>query len=110
MGGTAGRLRPVRVPQRTSLSFAVNVIPPFYLHVSPSAGPANDTKDDTLSLPTLISSYGYLYFVSYYMSVFMTAGWLRSCFIYPHLPRPYPCIVAPFIQDFFAISIADIST
>ena len=39
------------------------------------------------------------YFVSYYMPVFMAVDWFRLLFIGPHLPRPYPRVVAPFITN-----------
>ena len=93
VGGTAGRLRPVRVPQRTSLSFAVNVIPPFYLHVSPSAGPANDTKMTRFLFQLLSLHMATFISFHYYMAVVMTVSWLRFRFLfhYPSAPSIPVC-------------------
>ena len=57
----------------------------FYLHVSPSAGPANDTKM-TRFLFQLLSLH-MVTFISfhYYMAVVMTGSWLRFRFLF-HSP------------------------
>ena len=93
MGGTAGRLRSVGVPQRFAFLVCYQRLPPPFYLSSLSPRSANDPKMISLSLPTLSFIFHFISFVLWLSFHF----WLASFLFYfsPLVPRSYPYCHAP---------------
>ena len=97
VGGTAGRLRSVGVPQRFAFLVCYQRLPPPFYLSSLSPRSANDPKMISLSLPTL--SFIFISFLLYYviMAIIPFLVGLGFVLFFPLVPRSYPYCHTPFI-------------